>query len=317
MRALVTGAAGFIGANLARRVSAEGHETHLLVREQEDAWRLRPAFDARVHQADLRDRDAVMRVVKAVRPEWIFHCAVYGAYSWQRDAPRIVDTNVDGTAHLLDACLAEGFAAFVNTGSSSEYGFKAFAPSESDAPEPNSDYARAKLLATEYCARMARQRDARVVTLRLYSVYGPYEQPGRLMPALLTAARSGRLPPLAQPDTARDFVYVDDVCDAYLAAVSRPLDRPDAVFNVGTGTQTTLSALVKLVRSMYGVSAEPAWGSMPPRSWDTDVWRADITRIRAELGWTPRHTLREGLTEFSDWLSTYSAAQALYGRSCA
>ncbi len=312
MRALVTGAAGFVGANLARRLAADGHEVHLVVhRNASPPWRL-DGLDAPRYAADLRDADSIGAVVRSARPQWVFHCAAYGAYSWQTDAARMRATNVNGTANLLAACRGVGCEVVVNTGSSSEYGFKRGAPAETDAAEPNSPYALSKLLATEHCAGEARREQAVAATLRLYSVYGPYEEPGRLMPALLAAAGRGLLPPLASPSTARDFVYVDDVCDAYLAVARLRPREPGRVFNVGTGVQTTLSDVVELVRGMFGLVMPPAWSSMPARSWDTDTWCADTTRIRTELGWEPRHSLAAGLAAFAAWLDAHPEARARY-----
>ena len=132
------------------------------------------------------------------------------------------------------------------------------------------------------------------------------------MPALLAAAAGGLLPPLTNPATARDFVYVDDVCDAYLTAARLPPREPGRVFNVGTGVQTTLREVVELVRGMFGVPMAPAWSSMPARSWDTDTWCADTTRIRAELGWEPRHSLAMGLRAFAAWLDAHPEVRARY-----
>ncbi len=308
-RVLVTGAAGFVGANLAHRLAAEGHEPHLLVRPGSLTWRLEGPPPGRVLEADLRDAEGVHRVVETVRPDWIFHCATYGAYSWQTDAARIHETNVTGTANLLAACRRRGFEVFVNTGSSSEYGYKRQPAAETDVPEPNSAYARSKLAATERCAQEAAAGAGAIATVRLYSVYGPYEEPNRLLPMLLTAARNGRLPPLTRPETARDFVYADDVCDAYLQIARHPPIEPGAVFNVGTGRQTTLADVVAIVNAMFGMTGEPQWGSMASRTWDTDVWCADISRIRTEVGWTPRHSLADGLERFNGWLAAHPARE--------
>jgi dolichol-phosphate mannosyltransferase len=97
------------------------------------------------------------------------------------------------------------------------------------------------------------------------------------------------------PDTARDYVYVDDVCDAYLAAATRALPEPGAVYNIGSGRQTTLREVVEVARRLLSIDAEPQWGTMPGRVWDTSVWVADNRRARAELGWAPRHDLESGL----------------------
>ena len=174
-RVLVTGAAGFVGANLARRLLADGHTVHVLLRPGSDPWRLediRQHLEA--HEADLADEETIVSHCARLQPEWIFHLAAYGAYASQVDARRMVRTNVLGTSNLVNAALRVGFEAFVNTGSSSEYGLKDHGPSETEAIEPNSYYAVTKASATMQCQSIARRRRAPIRTLRLYSVYGPY-----------------------------------------------------------------------------------------------------------------------------------------------
>src|SRR5262245_13036574 len=119
-RVIVTGASGFVGANLARRMIRDGHQAHLLVSPVTESWRLADIKGhAPQYPIDLIDADAVRRVVETIRPDWIFHLAAHGAYSWQTDVRRMVATNLMGTINLVEACLHTGFDAFVNTGSSS------------------------------------------------------------------------------------------------------------------------------------------------------------------------------------------------------
>jgi nucleoside-diphosphate-sugar epimerase len=301
VRALVTGAAGFVGANLVRRLLADGHEVHVLVRPTSDRWRLAGiAADVEVEAADLRDADAVAAAFARARPEAVFHLGTRGAYSWQADAAEILETNVLGTANVLAACAGREIAALVNTGSSSEYGFKDHAAVESERLEPTSVYGVAKAAATLLCTAVARERALPVTTLRLYSVYGPWEEPGRFVPALAEAALRGTLPTLASPSVARDFVWVGDVVDAYLLAASAP--GAGEIYNVGSGRQTTLAEAVDAARRVLGVTGEPTWGSMADRSWDTDVWLADVSKIERWLGWRAAVGFDDGLARTAAWL---------------
>ena len=299
---LLTGATGFVGANLARRLLREGCQVHLLVRREHATWRLQGIGDqVQFHQVELTDRAGLDRLIAQVRPEWIFHLAAYGAYSWQAGVQQMIQTNVTGTANLVEACARIGFAAFVNTGSSSEYGAKDHPPAEDEALEPNSHYACTKAAATLLCRYTAQSRNLHLPTLRLYSVYGPYEDPGRLFPALIRKGLQGELPPLVSPDTMRDYVYVEDVCEAYLLAATHPGQTPGAIYNVGTGVQTSMGQLVELARKTLGIAVEPRWGSMPARSWDTSVWVANNRQIWEGLGWQPRTSLAEGFSQTVEW----------------
>ena len=181
--------------------------------------------------------------------------------------------------------------------------------------EPNSAYAVAKASATMLCRHVAEADGLNVCTLRLYSAYGPWEEPKRLVPALAVEGLHGRFPPLVAPQTARDFVWVGDIVDAYLLAARTVHTEPGAVYNVGTGTQTTVGEAAEIARDVLEIDARPSWGSMPARMWDTDRWIADSSKIRDRLGWWPTRTFREGFTELASWLRAQPDVFAHYSRA--
>lgn len=310
-RVLVTGAAGFVGANLVRRLLADGDDVIAGVHSGANDWRLRDLqSDIQSVAADVRDRDAVAALVERLRPETIFHLAANGAYSWQQQRELIFATNFLGTVNVLEAAVRHDVSRFVVAGTSSEYGYQDHAPAETEAPEPNSDYAVAKAAATLFAGYVGRTERIGVSVLRLYSVYGPWEEPGRLVPALVCSARNGRLPPLVAPDIARDFVFVDDVCEAFVRAADSA--NTGEIYNVGSGRQTTLAEIVEVVRRQFGISAPPQWNSMAARSWDTGVWVADPARALAMLDWAPRVSLEDGLAATSAWLDARPDLAQLY-----
>jgi nucleoside-diphosphate-sugar epimerase len=309
---LVTGAAGFLGANLALRLIDEGVATHLVIRPGSDPWRLKKIDRTELHETDLREGQAVERLVRKVRPQRIFHLAAHGAYSSQTDVHCMVDTNVTGTIHLLEACRRQGFRSFIVAGSSSEYGFQDHPPGEEEALNPNSAYAVTKAAATHYCRHMACRHSLPVFILRLYSIYGPWEEPTRLMPTLVLHAMEDKLPPLVHPDTARDFVFVDDAVEAFLQTARADRLTPGEIFNLGSGLQVTLQELVTLTRRWFSVKAEPRWKDMPNRSWDTCCWVSQSAKIRTTLGWEAKTNLRQGLQLLADWLASDSERKDFY-----
>lgn len=312
MRALVTGAGGFVGANLVRCLLAAGHEPVAVVRPGGNTWRLTGVDgDVRRLAIDLRDPAAIEGAVLEQRPDAIFHLAAHGAYSWQTDLDAMLSINVRATEALLSAAR-QVEASLVNAGSSSEYGYRDHAPAENERVDPNSHYAVTKAAATHLCRLAAATGGQQAVTLRLYSVYGPWEEPGRLMPTLVRHSTSGRWPPLVGPGTARDFVWVDDACDAFIRAASTPLSDRGAVLNVASGTQTTLEALVATARDVFGVRAEPVWGSMQARSWDTSTWVGDPSSAAQVLGWRASTPLDEGLKRMAAWFTGHPELAARY-----
>ncbi|MFI5004568.1 MAG: NAD-dependent epimerase/dehydratase family protein [Solirubrobacterales bacterium] len=314
MSALVTGAEGFLGANLVRHLNAAGHEVIALARPGGTSWRLEEiATEVRILELDLRDTAAIERTLATTGPQWVFHLAAHGAYSWQTDVETMISVNVAATAALLAAARAADVGAFVNVGSSSEYGLKGHAPREDEWLEPNSHYAVTKAAGTHLTA-LAAAEGLPAVTLRLYSIYGPWEDPGRLIPALVREAASGRLPALVAPDTARDFVYVDDCCEALLRAAQRGAPGgPGATLNVGSGRQTRLDELVELARRSLGVTVLPEWSTMSGRGWDTNVWVSDPRAAFEHLGWRASTSVEDGLALTAAWLRERPGLWERYG----
>jgi nucleoside-diphosphate-sugar epimerase len=312
MRALVTGAAGFVGANLVRELLGAGHEPIAAVRPGGDRWRLDDLAGALpVLAVNLSEHEAVEQMVVDERPDIVFHLAAHGAYSWQRDFDAMLAVNVRATEALL-AGARRVDARVVHSGSSSEYGHRSHAPSELDRVEPNSHYAVTKAAATHLCRLASATHGQSAVTLRLYSVYGPWEEPGRLMPTLVLRALTGGWPPLTAASTARDFVWVGDACAAFVSAATSELADPGAVFNIASGTQTTLRELVSLAREVFAVTAEPTWETMAPRAWDTSVWVGAPSAAAVYLGWEATTPLARGVGAFADWFRAHPSLDARY-----
>ena len=307
-RAIVTGGAGFVAANLIRRLLQDGHDVIATVRPQSDTWRI-DGLGSEIDcvELDITDPERVAGIVGRVKPDTIFHLASHGAYSWQHERRRIFDTNIGGTMNILDAAVGHDVGTVVMAGSSSEYGFKDHSPAETEALEPNSDYALAKAAATLLGGHIGRSESVNVVTLRLYSAYGPWEEPSRLVPRLIANALSGHLPPLVDPDIARDFVFTADVVDGFIRAAEHAATATDRVYNLGSGRQTTLREIVETTRRLFAVREEPVWNTMARRTWDTKVWVADPARIRTELGWEASTSLEQGLVSTAEWLEKTEA----------
>ncbi len=308
-RCLVTGATGFVGANLARLLLGEGHDVCLLVRKEHNPARLAAIVNqVQIEVADIADKGATHDLISRIRPEWVFHLAANGAYSWQNDVDTIFRTNLSGLINLLESSLAAGCTAFVNAGSSSEYGYKDHAPGEGELVEPNSYYAVAKAAATQFCRFVAQNRQAQIATLRLYSAYGPYEDEGRLIPTIVKHGLEKKLPPLVSPDIARDYIYVDDVCNAFLQTAKKlaagEIAELGAVLNIGTGVQTSIAQVVEITRRLMKLEVEPVWGSMENRRWDTSVWVADNSKAKRLLDWKPVYDFESGLAKTIEWASS-------------
>lgn len=307
MRVLVTGASGFVGSCVARRLVEHGHDVRIFTRRDSDCRRiadLLPHLENR--RLDLRDDAAVKRAVMEIRPEGICHLATYGGFSFQQDSATIMGVNMLGTVNLLRACASVGFRSFINTGSSSEYGLKHAAMRECDLLEPLGDYGVSKAAATLFCSSEGAEKGLPVVTLRIFSPYGPWDDPRRLVPYVASSLLRQEVPRLSTPSSVRDYVFIDDVVDFYLLLLEKPA-AGGAIFNVGSGGQHSIGEVVGLLGEVVGGYIEPQWGSAAPARVEPAVWCADIGKARTGPGWQPRTTLREGLATTVTWIREHLA----------
>jgi nucleoside-diphosphate-sugar epimerase len=306
-RILITGGGGFIGANLARAEVRTGNEVHLFLRPETKAWRLTGIVGRFVHHTgDLRDPSAVRRAVAAVRPDVIYHAAAHGTFPTQADRAAVVETNLTGTAHLLDALAGHDYRALVTVGSSSEYGHKDGPMRETDLLEPRSAYGVAKAAATLLCQAEA-HRGRPVCTVRIFSAYGPLEDPTRIASYVLGCCARGEPPRVTAGHQPRDWVYVDDVIDL----LRRAADCPAAlgrILHAGSGRRQTVRDLVETAVAVAGSRVRAEYGSEPPRPDEPTVWVADIDATRELTGWAPRFDLRQGLERMWEGLMAARAA---------
>lgn len=298
----VFGASGFIGANLFIEIFKLRPDVYALTHDAQKAWRLKlldiPAENV-VH-CDIVSAASVRRAFDFYGPRTVFNLAAYGAYSKQNNVTLTYETNVLGTVNLLEACGPE--TVYVHAGSSSEYGFNCTAPKETDAVEPNSHYAVSKVSGAYLVQFYATVQHKKALNLRLYSIYGDWEEPDRLISKVVENARNGTLPSLVSPDISRDFVFITDCVEAFLDAAHSDFPKTAGhSYNIASGRKTTIGDLVEVVRQEFGIAETPVWGSMQNRQWDLADWYGDPAAARADLGWEARTSLNDGLRRTLDW----------------
>jgi dolichol-phosphate mannosyltransferase len=306
---LVLGASGFIGANLYSMIAAVRSDVFAVV-QHEKSWRLEDVADEKVIAVDLNDPVATKNLVDTIHPHTVFDCVAYGAYSFEKESSKIYETNFQSLVHLVSLLTEKPISAFIHAGSSSEYGTNSSAPSENDPCEPNSHYAVSKVATANFLRYMGKHLGFPCAHLRLYSIYGPLEDTSRLIPNVAKCALEGSLPPFVDPHTSRDFVYVEDACNAFIMAAARmnPMVQGET-FNVGSGRKTTIADLAELTRKEFGITQEPQFGSMEGRSWDLADWYSNSDKALQMLGWSATTGLEEGLRKTSAWVASLSDEQ--------
>lgn len=307
---LVTGGAGFIGARLVRRLVEQGQPVALLIRPNTDLPRIRDLLPrVRLAAADLTDRNALEGIVRKMEPVGVFHLATANMQSGVAGPDEeLVRTNVMGTVNLLAALQHTNYHFFVNTGSFLEYGLPERPAREADRCEPIELQSVTKLAAALHCQAVARRDKKPIVTLRVFSPYGPGMQRGRLLEAMISRALRNEDIPMTEPRISRDFIFVDDIVDLYLEAMERAGELRGEMFNAGTGVKTTLAELAELVLRMTGSRSKLQWHALPRVSYDSPHWEADMAKTFAQFTWRPKHSLETGLRETITWVRAQQAA---------
>jgi nucleoside-diphosphate-sugar epimerase/glycosyltransferase involved in cell wall biosynthesis len=298
----VVGASGFIGAKLFFSLSRLRSDVFAVSRQVESSWRLLHCPYGNRLTLDITVPQEVDDAVKRHRPRTIFNLSAYGSYERQSDARRIHQVNYNGTLNLLHALTETGCDAFVQAGTSSEYGVNCAAPAESAELQPNSDYAVSKVAVSYLLGYHGRTKHFPCTHLRLYSVYGPWEERDRLISSVVRFGLQGKYPPLVNPAISRDFLYVDDCTRAFVkAALTTCRQAPGQIFNIATGVKTTIGDVANYSRELFGIAAPPAFGAMQERKWDLPDWYGHPARAQAELDWSSRVSFRDGLALTTDW----------------
>lgn len=301
---LVTGAGGFIGANLVRKLINEKYDVHVIWKKTTKSWRLIDILlKLTLHEIELSDRPGLMRVMQKIQPYAIIHLAAHGAYSSQTDIDRMIQINIEGTLNLLLASREINYQAFINTGSSSEYGPNDKPMKETDVLRPASFYAATKASATYICKVFAEQFNKPVITLRPFSVYGPYEEPGRFIPTVMQALRKQTPIQITPGSQRRDFVFIDDIVQAYLCAIQQGKKVSGQVFNLGTGIEYTNDEVVNTLFKTTNKKTVIQKGAYPKRIWDTDHWAANTSLTHKKLKWRFKTPLHKGLVATYHWLA--------------
>jgi nucleoside-diphosphate-sugar epimerase/glycosyltransferase involved in cell wall biosynthesis len=304
---VIFGAGGFIGANLLRTILQYRNDVFAVTSKPFVPWRLDDVSHSNILHCNITKKDQLENLFKQHRFKTIFDLAAYGAYSKQDNVDLIYETNFIGLLNLLEISSQFSIRAFVHAGSSSEYGLNSSAPKEDDPLKPNSHYAVTKASAAHMIKYYGVLKEMPVVNLRYYSIYGPYEEPDRLIPKLIDEGIKGNYPPLVQPDISRDFVYVDDAVYATLLSANADYDKiAGESINIAGGVKTTIRDIAATVKEIFGIQKDPSWGQMPNRKWDLTEWYGNAEKAKQLLSWQNETSLKDGLTRTYEWQRAYS-----------
>jgi len=303
-RVLVTGAPGFIGSHLTRRLVAEGADVHALTSEVSSVFPRR-LIDLRgtitLHEGNLMDRSAMDAIARAVKPEYVFHLGAYThvGKSWQR-VDECIQANIQGTMNLLQALADTGYSRFVNTGTSEIYGDIDVPFREDAIVNPISPYSVSKYAAERFCRLFQRSHGWPIVMLRPFNGYGPSQSPDRVISEIIVRALRKEDLAMTQGRQTREFNYVTDLAEGFVLAATTP-DVEGETFNIGCGEEISMRDVATTILDLMGNPISPKFGALAERPTEIMRMYCDSTKARERLGWAPKHSLRHGLAETIDW----------------
>jgi NAD dependent epimerase/dehydratase len=311
-RVAVTGADGFIGSHLVEALVAAGAEVSALAQYNAfdrcgwlDELPPRVREGVRIHRGDIRDGAFVGAFIAG--QDLVFHLAALIAIPYSYAAARsYVDTNVVGTLNVLEAAREHGVGRVVNTSTSEVYGTAETLPIAEVHPlKAQSPYAATKIAADKLAESYALSFDLPVVTLRPFNTYGPRQSERAVISSVIRQALDANCDAIRVGDLTptRDFTYVVDTAEAFLAIGRAPNVEFGSVYNGGTGEAVSVGELVDTVRAITGVNkpvvAEDA--RLRPEKSEVRALLADPSRLQAATGWQARYDLDDGLERTIAW----------------
>ena len=304
---LITGAGGFIGANLANKLSQSNNDVTLLVRKKTNLWRVNHQISkSKIKYVNILNKKDLFNKIKEIKPDVVYHSATYGIHPAQKDYENAIRTNLIGTNNLLESLSRyNDLQKFVNIGTSFEYGSKKEPVKETDIPNPRTFYGITKNVQTNISQYFASEKNLPTISLRIFSTYGRYDEPGRLIPDLMYSIINKTKINVTSKNTIRDLIYIDDVIDALLLS-SRKKSPVGEIFNIGTGKGYSLKQIVEMLQDITNEKLNISWGNKNKvREFDKTGGEsiANIKKSTQILKWKPKNSIKDGLIKTYNWFS--------------
>ena len=311
----ITGADGFIGSHLTESLIEQGYEVTALCLYNSfgnfgwlNELAEKKPKNLKIILGDIRDPFFLKESIKG--HDTVFHLAALIAIPYSYTAPQsYIETNINGTVNMMEACLNTKVKRFIHTSTSEVYGTAKFVPITEQHPlQGQSPYSASKISADMLVESYYRSFNLPTVTLRPFNTFGPRQSMRAIIPTIIAQALSGRNEiKLGNLNPTRDFNYVNDTVNAFLAVSSAPNDKVlGKTFNTGTGTETSILELVNLISDLTNTKLNIISESERYRPEKSEVERllSDPSQLKEATGWSAQYTLAEGLIQFIDWIKT-------------
>jgi len=298
MKVMVTGAGGFVGAAFVARALSVGHDVVAMVRPFGNLQRL-TASRVEIVYADMTNTSEVKSVMQQHRPEAIVHAAWSGVSNASRNERSQLTDNMAAILALMDAAAATGVRKFVGIGSQAEYGLISGRIGETALPAPTSLYGATKVAVQVLAGQLCADTGIDFAWLRLFSTYGPCDNPSWLIPSMVEALLDAKRPRTTEGRQLWDYLFIDDVGDAIRAVVESK--QAVGVLNLGSGMPVSIRSIIEQVRDIAAPGLPLVFGEIPYKA--DQIWHmeADIGKLTRLSGFRPKVTLTDGLSRTVAW----------------
>jgi nucleoside-diphosphate-sugar epimerase len=295
---LVTGGTGFVGARVVRQLVEQGREVAVLMRASSNSRRIDDLLgQCTVIRGDLAQIEAARAALTHFSPEAVVHLAWDGVKGADRNSAVQMD-NVVASINLYQLTEQIGCRHFVGLGSQAEYGPLSGRISETAATRPTTAYGAAKLATGLVLERTALAAGRPFAWLRLFSSYGPDDDPSWLIPYLIRSLLAGEKPSLTKAEQIWDYMHVNDVAAGVVAALDA---GACGLFNLGSGRARPLRDIISMIRDEIDPSLPLGFGDVPYRPDQVMHLEANITALTSVAPWKPQIDLEDGLTDLVRW----------------
>ncbi|MFX1494127.1 MAG: NAD-dependent epimerase/dehydratase family protein [Promethearchaeota archaeon] len=299
---LVTGGTGFIGSAIVNKLINLNCKVNIISLPDDFIWRIEKKEKCNFFYVNLLNYNETLKSINAINPEIIFHLA--GIVTPETDINTIqkaFSMNFEATKNLILSLNDLDYDLLINTGTGNEYGGNISPFKETERENPITPYSASKIAGTYFCEMIATVYNKPIITVRPFLTYGPKQLAKFFVPWLIYSAIESKEISLTPCQQTRDFIYIDDIADAYvLLAENVNKVKDKGIFNIGSGKETKLIEIVNIIKSRFN-NTKIRIGEQPYRKGESMRFYSSIEKITELIGWAPKWTIEEGINRTIDW----------------